>query len=200
MAKVKGTPAMDMAALAVLGLDPKEIEERVIERISDRVLSGFSCDEDGEFECDSRFKQKLDEKIKGIIDAKVAALADEHVLPNVHAIIEGLTLQKTNQWGEKSGEKYTFIEYLTKRAEAYMTEDVNFNGKTREQDTYSWSKFGTRLAWMVDQHLAYQIKTAMEAAYQNANSTIVGGLKKAMEISLENIKSSLKVTTEVKSR
>jgi hypothetical protein len=40
----------------------------------------------------------------------------------------------------------------------------------------------------------------MEEAYKNANATIVGGLKKAMEISLENIKSSLEVTTKVKSR
>jgi hypothetical protein len=201
MTKVKGTPAMDMAALAVLGIDPKDIEEKVIERIADRILEGFSFDEDGEeFRRDSSFKKKLDARIADIIDAKIKAISDEHIAPNISTLIDGLTLQKTNQWGERVGTKVTFIEYLTQRAEAYLTEEVSHNGKTKGEDGYSWSKFGTRLAYMVDQHLAFQIKTAMEVAYQNANATIVGGLKKAMEVSLENIKSSLKVTTEVKSR
>lgn len=200
MTKPKNSPALDMAALAVLGLDPKEIEEKVIERIADRVLQGYGCDEDGEYVCDSQFKRKLDEKVKDIIDARVGALAEKHVLPNVSALVENLTLQKTNQWGEATGTKFTFVEYLVHRAEAYLLEEVNHNGKARGEDSYSWSKFGTRIAWMVDQHLAFSIKTAMETAYQNANATIVGGLKKAMEVSLENIKSSLKVTTDVKSR
>jgi hypothetical protein len=201
MTKTKGTPAMDMAALAVLGLDPKDIEEKVTERIADRILEGFSFDEDGgEFRRDSSFKQKLDKRIADIIDAKIIAISNEHIAPNVSKLIDGLTLQKTNQWGERTGTKVTFIEYLTQRAEAYLTEEVSYDGKVKGQDSYSWSKFGTRLAYMVDQHLAFQIKTAMEAAYQNANATIVGGLKKAMEVSLENIKSNLKVTTEVKSR
>lgn len=201
MTKPKGTPAMDMAALAVLGLDPKEIEVKVIERIADRILEGYSFDDEGEeFTRDSSFKRKLDQRVAEIIDAKIKALADEHIAPNISTLIDGLTLQKTNQWGERIGAKVTFIEYLTQRAEAYLTEEVDYNGKTRKEDSFSWSKFGTRLAFMVDQHLAFQIKSAMETAYQNANATIVGGLKKAMEVSLENIKSSLKVTTEVKSR
>ena len=200
MAKTKGTPAMDMAALTMLGLDPKDIEEKVIDRIVERMLQGFGNDWDDEYDCDSTFKRKLDDKVKAMIDARVNAMADKHVLPNVNALIENITLQKTNSWGEATGTKYTFIEYLVHRAEAYLLEEVNYNGKTRGEDSYSWSKFGTRMAYMVDQNLAFSIKTAMEQAYQNANATIVGGLKKAMEISLESLRSSLKVTTEVKSR
>lgn len=200
--KKNNNPALDLAALAVLGLDPKDIEEKVIDRIADRALQGFSCDEDGEFACDSQFKRKLDEKLKAIIDAKVGEMAEIHVMPNVSDLIDNLVLHKTSKWGEKTGEKYTFIEYLVHRADAYLQEEVDYQGHARGDSSYSssWSKHSTRLAFMVDAHLNWAIKQAMEEAYKNANSSIVGGLKKAMEIALENIKSSLKVTTEVKSR
>ena len=199
--KVKGTPAMDMAALAVLGLDPKEIEEKVIERIADRVLAGFSYDEDGEeFTRDSQFKRKLDAQILERVESTIAALAEKHVLPNVSAYVENLTLQKTNSWGEKTGQSQTFIEYLVARCDAYMREEVNYEGKPKGTDSYSWTGKSTRVAYMVDKHLHWSIEQAMKRAFETANSSIVGGLKKAMEMAIDNIKSSIEITSKTQSR
>lgn len=198
--KVKGTPAMDMAALAVLGLDPKEIEGKVVERIADRVLQGWGTDEEGEYVCDAQFKRKLENRIQEQIEATISLLADKYVLPNVNSYVENLTLQQTNKWGEATGKSMTFIEYLVERCDAYMREEVNYEGKPRGNDSYSWTGRSTRIAFMVDKHLHWSIEQAMKKAFENGNAMIVGGLKKAMEMSLADITNSLKITTETKTR
>jgi hypothetical protein len=200
MTKPKNSPALDMAALAVLGLDPKEIKEKVIERIADRVLQGYGCDEDGEYVCDSAFKRKLDARIAAQVDAAINAMAEAHVLPNVASYIENLTLQKTNSWGEKAGGSKTFIEYLVERCDFYMREEVNYEGKPKGTDGFSWTGRTTRVAYMIDKHLHSSIEQAMKSALERANSSIAEGLKKAVEIAIDNIKTNLKVITDTKSR
>ena len=200
MTKAKTTPAMDMAALAVLGLDPKEIEEKVVERIADRVLQGWGTDEDGEYACDSQFKRKLDKMIQDRIETTIAALAEKHVLPNVSNYIETLTLQKTNTWGERTGKSVTFIEYLVERCDAYMREEVNYEGKPKGTDSYSWTGKSTRVAFLIDKHLHWTIEQGMKEAMAQANSSIAKGLEEAVKVAIGNIQTNLKVTTETKSR
>lgn len=183
--------------LAALGIKPEELQDRVIERICEKVLSGVSYDEDGACEVDSSFKRKLDARITAHIDGAITALADKHVAPGIAALLEGLTLQQTNQWGEKRGEPVTFIQYLTKRAEAYFTEDVDYNGKPKGTDSYSWNKYSTRGAWMINQHLSHSIETTMKTALANANSQIAGGIEKAIKHELNEILTKVKVTAAV---
>jgi hypothetical protein len=185
--------------LAALGIKPEELQDRVIERICEKVLSGVTYDEDGdEVHVDSGFKRRLDQRITQHIDGAVQKLADTHVAPGIHQLVENLTLQQTNRWGEKTGKSKTFIEYLTERAEAYFEEPVNYEGKPNGTDSYSWNKYTTRGAWLIERHIAHSIETAMKQALSNANSQIAGGIEKAIKHELSEILGKLQVKADVK--
>jgi hypothetical protein len=134
--------------------------------------------------------------VKARLDQVVNDLANKHVLPRVEAMVEGLVLQQTNQWGEKVGKPITFIEYLTQRAEAYMTEDVNYEGKPKGTDSFSWSKRSTRVAYMIDKHLHYSIEQAMKAALASVNNSVAAGLEEATKTAIREVTSKLTVKVE----
>src|SRR5690606_18153600 len=138
----------------------------------------FNPEGDYEFERESDFKRSLDSLVKERIDAKINELAERFILPDVATYIENLTLQETNKWGEKTGEPLTFIEYLTKRAEAYMQEQVNYEGKSKEEaGSYSWHGKQTRIAYLIHQHLHHSIERAMKDAMKIATSQIAQGIQ-----------------------
>lgn len=186
--------------LSELGFTREELQDRVIEGIVERLMSRRHSDEDGDsFFGTSEFADRLEKRIQKGIDDAVGAVAEKHVLPNVHAYIESLTLQTTNKWGEAQGKRVTFIEYLTERAEAYMKEDVNFEGKAKnEANGYGWSKSQTRIAHMIDAHLHYSIKSAMEGALKAANSAIAEGIEKTVKIKLDEVVKGISATVKVK--
>lgn len=190
---------MSAITLESLGFSQQELQERVVEKLCEQVLRSVGYDEDGdEIDVDSKLSQTIEKRVKAHIDATINGLAEKHVLPNVATYIENLTLQATNKWGERRGEKVTFIEYLTQRAEAYMQEEVNYEGKPKGTDSYSWHGTQTRLTHMVNQHLHYSIETAMKNALQIANSAIAKGIEETVKIKLGEVTASLKVSTEVK--
>lgn len=198
--QLKKKAIMSSIDLAALGIKPEELQDRVIERICEKVLAGVSYDEDGEYEVDSSFKRKLDARITQHIDGAVAALADKHVKPGIDKLIEGLVLQQTNKWGERTKESMTFIEYLTKKAEDYYTEPVNHDGNTKSEDSYSWNAKTTRGAYMIEKHLSYSINTALAKALADANSQIAGGIEKAIKMELSAILQKITVKTSVNGR
>lgn len=191
---------MDLKSLEALGITADDLTNRIVDRCVEQLMTDVNFDEDGEeWRSRSRLAAQLDDRIKRQIDDTVNALAEKHVLPNVSAYIENLTLQTTNQWGEKKGQKLTFIEYLTQRAEDYMQEKVNFEGKPKsDANGFSWSGTQTRLTHMVHQHLHYSIETAMKQALQVATSGIATGLQETCKTKLSEIAQQLKV--EVKTR
>lgn len=191
-------PAADI--LSSLGIGKEEIFNRVVEQIVDRVVHSYPVDDEGnEYKRSSRFYDELTKYAKQKIDQKVEQLGDQHVLPRISAMIENLVLQETNKWGEKQGAPVTFIEYLVKRAESFLTEEVNSDGKTQKQaDGYSWRVASTRVVFLVHQHLHYTIEKAMKEAVQNANDTIKDGLEKTVKLKLAEIAQSLKVNVQTK--
>ena len=186
--------------LSALGMTKEEMATRIVEQCADKLLSTHGLDYDGEPTFSkSRLAKQLDELIRKRVDETIVKIAGEHILPNVSTYIENLTMQQTNKWGERQGSTVTFIEYLTQRADAYMREDVNHEGKSKEENGgYSWSKSTTRVAYMVHQHLHYSIETAMKQAVAKANGVISGGLEKAVKDALKTITDGLTVNVAVK--
>lgn len=184
--------------LESLGLSQEELQGRVVNALAERVLAGIGIDDDGTFTQRSQTAEKLQEKLRKHIDAAIDDIAAKHVHPNVTQFIENLCLQETNKWGEKAGAKLTFIEYLVARAENYLREPVNYEGKAKGEDSYSWSAKTTRIAHMVDRHLQFSIESAMKAALANANAAIVGGIEAAVKIKLDEVSKSLKVSVQTK--
>lgn len=185
--------------LESLGLDQNKLAEKLVDRLAQNMLTSIGYDEDGdEWFGTSPFAKKLNSMVTARLDKIVNELADKHVLPRVNEMVEGLVLQQTNQWGEKVGKPVTFIEYLTQRADAWMREEVNYDGKTKGQDSFSWRKSGTRVEYLIDKHLQYSIETAMKAALSEANKSIIGGLEQAVRIKLGEVAEKLKVNVATK--
>jgi hypothetical protein len=182
--------------LESLGISKDAIEQKLIEHLAQELLTEiqYNYDDDSEYRARSSLAKKLDALVKQHIDTTINALAEKHILPNVSSYIENLTLQTTNQWGEKKGAPVTFIEYLTQRAEDYMQEKVNYEGKPKsEAGGYSWSGTQTRITHMVHQHLHYSIETAMKQALQIATSGIASGLQETVKTKLSEVSQKLKV-------
>lgn len=186
-------------SLSALGLTEERLADRLVEKLAQHMLSSLQYDEDdGEWHGESRFAKRLSDQVAAKMNKIVDDLGEKHILPRVTEMVENLTIQQTNQWGEKRGEAVSFIEYLTQRADHWMREEVSYDGKTKGQDPYSWRKAGTRVEYMIDRHLQHSISTAMQNALSAANQTIIGGLKDAVNIKLGEIAVQLK--TEVKKR
>ena len=182
----------------LLGLTKEQLTEMVVEKCANDLLHRQALDEDGEeYEAPAALQKVLQKAITDRIDSAVAAMAEKHVLPNIAAHIENLCIQHTNSWGEKQGESVTFIEYLTQRADAYMRDEVDSDGRTRAESSSSyWNKSSTRVARMVNKHLHYSIETAMKNALATANSSIIKGLEETVKIKLAEIQKQLKVTVD----
>jgi hypothetical protein len=203
---------IDMDTLAALGISKDDVVEKIVDRAAHLALYGYSQDEGGEDEPGEARKlrrlvsrQSLDEKLRKHItqqvDEHVTKLANEHVLPRVVEMIETLTLQRTNEWGEKRGTPVTFVEYLVQRADSYMREEVNYEGKAKienGQHTYNWSKSSTRVAHMIDKHLHYSIERAMAEALKKFSGTMKDGLEGALKAALETVVQNAKVVIETK--
>jgi len=183
-----------------LGITQEELISRVVDKICESTLTELGMDDYGdEASYPSAFKRRLADAVKKCVDTKINEIADAHILPKVSELVENITIQETNKWGEKKGEPVSFIEYMTQRADAYLREDVDYEGKSKaESSSYSWSKSQTRITQLVHKHLHYTIEAAMQAAMQNANSAIVEGIQETVKIKLEELARSLKCTATVK--
>lgn len=175
--------------LEALGLKAEDIADRVVNRIVEKMLSDSIHDEWGdEAEKPSAFRKALQARMIAQINKSIEEIAAKHVLPNITQYLETFCLQETNSWGEKKGKPVTFVEYLVQRADAYMKEEVDYSGKSKAEDSYNWRKNTTRVAYLIHEHLQYNITRAMKEALQTANNSIVGGIQKAVQVSLSNLK------------
>lgn len=190
----------DTATLEALGFTKDEIAERIIDRAVQQLLKAEDYDEDGHsYGVPSTFATAIDKAIRQKLDEAVVKAGDEVIAPKIAELIDGHVMVRTNEWGEKKGEPVSFTEYLVQRADAYMVEEVSFDGKSKAQsDSYSFRKFGTRVAYMIDKHLAFHIERAMAAAVGNAHSTIAASLNDAVKIAIGNLQ--VHVKTEVKTK
>jgi len=187
--------------IEALGFTQEELQERVIDRICETLLSSiaYDHDSDSEWPIESKFQNAIKKHVENKVQETINKLAEKHVLPNVAQYIENMTLTKTNQWGEKVGASKTFIEYLTDQAQEYMNEKVDFQGKTKqEQGGYSFNGTQTRLTHLVNSHLHYSIESAMKEALSIANSSIATGIQETVKVKLADISKALKVSVTTK--
>jgi hypothetical protein len=187
-----------------LGLSQEEVQNRVIINITEQIMTGSFWNEDGEAEfCDSKFAKKLNAVIQARIDKAIEAIAAKHILPNVSTYLENICLQETNTWGEKKGKKYTFIEYLTNRAEHYLREEVDSNGKGKydgdDYHTRNWHSSGeTRVVMLVRNHFRYSIENSLKDGLKSINDQIAGGVADTVKTLLKEILEKLQINIKTK--
>lgn len=177
--------------LAALGLTEEVVLENLVQRLFE-----WHTTTDEEYAND--FSQRLEKAVRAKVEERIDAAMNQHVLPKITEMVDGVCLQNTNEWGEKRGTPLTFVEYLTQRVDAYIREEVNYEGKPKSDNVYGWSKRSTRIAHMIHEHLQYSIERAMVAALGEVNSSVRKGLEEAVKHAIESVK--VTVNTKVESR
>ncbi len=190
--------------LAELGITQEELVDRAVEQIAKTAVSERvqTIDEDGnpaDYMETTPMGRQIAKAIQARLDTAVANIVETLVLPDIEARIRSLVLQKTNQWGEAKGEAVTFVEYVTEKAEAWMTEKVSFDGasKAESRNAHNWTGTQTRISHAVHKYLQYEIETAMKKVLGNGTATLVKGIQETVKIKLAEIADGLKVTAQL---
>ena len=181
---------MTKEELALLGFSEEDVLNRLVDRLCERLIETEEC-------YSREFGERLEKAIRARADEVLAATMEKHVLPKVTEMIENVTLQETNKWGEARGQKLTFIEFLTLRADAFIREEVDYQGKAKGDDnSYGWRPKGTRIAHMIHEHLRHNIEKAMTDALGQVNSSVRKGLQDQVNLALQNIKVTVNTKVE----
>lgn len=187
---------MDIATLEALGIDRETLADRIVDQCVAALLSSTGFDEDGEKSTyESRFKQAIQKKVLDAVNEKIVTLAERLVVPRVGELIEGADFQVTSRYGEPKGPKLTFKEYLAERAQNYMSEPADINGKAKhESDGYNWRECGPRLTVLMRIYIADSMQKAAQSAITDVNKVIAKGVEKAAKDAIEQAATSLKVS------
>jgi hypothetical protein len=179
----------------ILGIEREELIDRVVEKIADRALQDWSVSSDGGRACKS-FAALIEDRVVDATNRAIEEIAARNVLPNVASYVENLCLQETNKWGEKTGKKQTFVEYLVARAETWITEPVDYQGKPKGTDSFSWHARGTRIAHMIHEHLDLNIRLAIKGALEDLNNSVAKGVRDTVMIQIREVLNRLKVKVD----
>lgn len=189
---------MDIKTLEALGVSPEVLGDRIVDQAVEVLLSasGFDPDTEEETRYESRFKREIENRIQKAVDEKIAALAAVHLVPKVGEMIEKANLRKTNQYGEPKGEPMTFIEYIASRADAYMSEDVDLNGKSKAEanDSYNWRACGPRLTVLMRSYIRDTLEKAAKTALTDVNKVVAQNIEKAARDAIASAASAIKVS------
>lgn len=185
--------------LESLGLSVEQMQDRLVEAMIDRFLTSRVSDEDGEpVAIASRFQDSIREAILTRVDESVERMIAPALDGSITAYIDNYKIKTTNNYGEPKREPETITEYIIRRANEYLTEGVNFEGKSKKEysaagrDSYGYKDATTRVAFLIDKRLNDEIAKAMQEALKTANEAITGGLKSAVAFELNKINAKLK--------
>lgn len=181
-----------------LGLDKEKLADMVIERMCERLL-GKPAEQDDDPEYDyyhDTVEQRLLKRIEDRVTAEVDRHAERSVLPRVDELILGLKMTLTNKWGEPKGEPKTFTEYLAERAEQYLLQSVGYDGKPKDRG-YGCDEY-TRIAYLVDKHLAGEIRKAMNDTAKQVESIVAKGMVDTAKLKLDEIRKTISVKIDHK--
>ena len=184
-------------SLEALGLSKAEVLELVANKLVESAMREYATDDEGNpYPNPTKFSRVLSQQVAAKVDAAVARAADAYLKPVLAEGLDKFRIPQTNRYGEPQREPMTFIEYLAARADTYLTEMVDHNGKTQQQGGYQCST--SRVAYMVHEHLNFRIKAEMTNALKAANDRIVEGIEATVKAKLAEVSAALKV--EVKTR
>ena len=172
-----------------LGISKAGLAQRIIDGIVEQEM-------DPDSDLSQRVHRGVKEKIQEQIDKRVQEIADQYVLPAVNEMIETICLQRTNEWGDAKGDGLTFREYLVKRADFYLTEPVDYNGKSKKEsrDGYGWKGDQGRISHIVDKYLSTEIENAMKDAVAGVDKSIADGISETIRIKMKELSEKLTIT------
>lgn len=186
--------------LSDLGITNGELINRIVDRVCQTLISQEDFDTDGEETVrDTPFARRLKKEIVNKTDQAITSLADEHVLPRLDRIIQTTTLQQTNQWGEKQGKPQSFIEYLVSRADGWLMEEVDNDGKTKKESGSSfWRSSQTRIMFLIDKRISSSVEFAVREALKETEKVASDGLRETIALRLTQMAQNLEIKVKTK--
>lgn len=196
---------MDIKTLEALGISAEALGDRIVDQAVEALLNttGFDPDTEEETRYESRFKKAIEVRIQKAVDEKISALAAVHLVPRVGEMIEKVDMRKTNRYGEPQSPQMTFKEYIAHRAESYMTEEVDYYGRSKadleakNESTYNWKSSGPRLTVLMKLYIAETMEKAAKSAVTDVNKVIASNIEKAARDAIASAASALKVSVSV---
>ncbi len=190
---------MDIKTLEALGISTETLGDRIVNQAVEALLSssGFDPNTDQETRYVSRFKKEIEVRIQKAVDEKIAALAAAHLIPRVGEMIESADMRRTNTYGEPKSPPMTFKEYIASRAESYMSEDVDYNGKSKAEGDYNWRSCGPRLSVLMKSYIKDSMEKAAKSAVNDINKVIANNIEKAAKDAIASAASAIKVAVSV---
>ena len=186
---------MDIKALEALGLNTEELSNRVVEQAVESLLNstGFNPETEQETTYESKFKRAIESKIQQTVDQKIAEIAAEQIMPRVGELIEKANMTQTNSYGEPKSVPMTFKEYIAYRAENYMSENVDINGKSKSEGDYNWRSCGPRLTILMRIYIRDSMESAAKSAVTDINKVIAKNIENAAKDAIASTVANLKV-------
>ena len=193
---------MDIKTLEALGVSAEDLAERIVDQAVHSLLysTGFNQETEEEVTYENKFKRAIEAKIQQTVDTKISAIAEEHILPRVGEMIEKADMRKTNRYGEPQTPSLTFKEYIAHRAESYMTEDVDYQGKSKadledkKESTYNWRSCGPRLTVLMRNYIRDSLEASAKAAVSDVNKAIANNIEKAAKEAIAVTAANIKVS------
>lgn len=177
--------------LEQLGLSVDGVRDVIVSKVSDELFEQLSR-ENGE-DIEARILEDVRARIEKLMAERIDKVIGETIEPRVADIVDNLVFQETNGWGEPKKPPMSLREKALHIAEQWMSEPVNYDGKTQKSDSYNWRKDSTRIIHMVEKRLQYTIDEAVKAAVADVNSKIAGGISAAVKHTLTEVLSKTKI-------
>ena len=181
---------MDLATLESLGITREEVLKRVV----NQILSQEFKEEDSD-EFSMRVTRLVAKMVEKKFSEQTTAVLDKFMGEDLMKGLETYIIQKTNSWGERVGDPQTFRQYITSRAEAYLLEKVDRDGRTN--DAYG-DKNQTRGAWIISNAIGDNLRKILSEAMMNAQTVLAKSVTETVKLQMEEIvkKFNLNITLQ----
>lgn len=172
-----------------LGISQDELREQIVERASQK-LTDYVIETEGD---SLQNLQPAHNTIEKIVGEQVDTFIENELRPVVEKGVENVIFDFTNQYGEKKGQSLTFREYLVQRAEEYLTEKVNYDGKSKREDSMA-RPTQPRITYMIDRMIHSRIEKAMKDAIEDFDRMLQQGLSATVNQKLSEIAKNTKIS------
>ena len=184
-----------------LGITPDDIADRVSGKIADRMLAQIVPDYDDETgaqletERPTAFQEMVRKRVARKVEAAVDAVAEKVLGEGLEMKLTALRFPQTNGYGEPKSEPLTMMEFIARRVDTYLSEQVDNDGRPG-RDGYGSAR-NPRAVWMLEKYLSKHMADELNKAVKVANEKIVNGIAKTVEANLADITRRLKVEVKV---
>ena len=92
------------------------------------------------------------------------------------------------------------LEYITKASTEYLSEEVDKEGKSRQENNYGFTKYSTRGAWLIEKHLKARISELLVSGINEAHAALAKMMEDEVKEALQRTFTTITVATKTQIR